>query len=268
METKKILVSVIFLFAFLLSLSLVMGAVSVISPTDGSNITSAVFNCTYTNVTDMTNPTADNSSFYQDGVAIPCTISISSVAVYCTPTASQLTDGLNQNIGCKVGNATQPANWSTTNTTGVDIYTSTPVCSSFELDRPNIGWMDLLGVNPEPTTTKDALSSLTYLWEIWDSDGNSVTTSTSSAPNFANADFSTKGEYTIGLTITDDWINRNSCENKTIFVSDSDGDALAVAGTVTETTTDHTALWVILIISVLAIIIVTAFIIISQTKKR
>jgi len=232
---QKVLLSCLFLMA-LFSLSFVLGAnePNVVAPLDNANFTSTLLNCTYVNATGgVTDPVSANSSFYQNGVAIPCTLTITSSYISCTPTASQFTDGLAQNITCKIGNATDTA-WSLDNATNVNIYTSTPTCA-FSTDIDSVKYQDAVGILTTQSSTKDALFSLTYAWTLYRSDGTVVTTKTTSAPSFLGSDFDQIGDSTLALVVTDTVGNTASCSNKTITVSSSDGT------TTTTTTTQQVA---------------------------
>jgi hypothetical protein len=260
-NTQKTLMSFVFLLAMIFSLNLVLGAnePNVVSPADNANFTSTLFNCTYVNVTGgVTDPVSANSSFYQNGVAIPCTLTFTSTTMYCTPTADQLTDGLLQSISCKIGNATATA-WSLDNATSVGIYTSTPTCS-FSTDVDMVNYQDGIGIATTQSSTKDALYSLTYAWSLYRSDDTVSTTKTTSAPTFVEGDFDQVGDFKLGLIVTDTIGNTNACTNKTIIVQGSGSSSPSVTTTIggniagSKTTATLSVLMGLLVIIILAVV--------------
>ena len=262
-----------FLFVLLASLNMVMakeGLVNVTSPTDDANHTSFTVTCTYSNDTDSVMiPLSANTTFSQDGTAFAVTgFSCTATSCSASASASALTDGLTQNISCIIGNNTVTSG-SDNNATNIDIYSSTPSCS-FTLDRANVEYMDGIGVETTQGSTKDALTTLTYNWILFDAGGLVQDQFNSSAPTFSLEDFDEIGEATLSLIATDGWQNANTCTNQTISVFGSNGDAGVIAPAVTSITTgssSNSTIIIILIIVGAGVFIGAGFWVISSAKK-
>jgi len=280
METKNkyllgILLSVFFLT--LLHSTLTLGVVSVLAPAPYTNSSSSVvIYCNYSNGTDTTTPLVANTTFYQissagSQTAITVTaFGVNDTTVWATASASALIDGLNQQISCCVGNLTTAQTCSSTqNATNIGLYTSTPSCS-FSLDSGTTTYLSPIGIETIDASTKDALATLSYAWTLYDPSFNLQTTSTSQEPTFTGTDLDEKGEFTVGLIITDIFGNSATCTNDTFFVKGKDGTAQAIVQSgITGGEGGIGITWILLIVvSIVVIITIVAFYIIKIGKRR
>ena len=210
-KNNKILVGV-FLFSVLFSIALLSATITINTPTASEaingtylfNITTdqnATLNCTWSTTADSNfaitvNTSAEQKEFTNSTDTTSLTeVKDTTLTVTCTNSSN------NQQ--------------SATRTISID--NTAPTCSfSIGIGEETLSYMDPIGVSP--TDASSDTTTLTYLWTVWDSAGNSQDTSTSSTPNFASEDFDEIGEFTLGLTVTDEVGKSTSCTNKTIFV--------------------------------------------------
>jgi len=260
MKSKSILVG-IFLFAFLLSMNLVLSAPTSNTPVEGEAINGTyVFNVTNgtTEYVNCTWSTTLNSDF-----AFTANTTASQTNFTNSTDTTTLNEEHDTTLTITCYNST---GYEDSTTLTISIDNTAPTCS-FEPDRITVTWMDLLGINPVDLSSDT--TTLTYLWTLWDEEGNSITTSTSSAPNFANDDFALKGENILGLTVTDEVSKSTDCTNTTIFVTGEDNEEGAVAGELITGATGGYTIYIILgIVLLVIILVVVGFYTISKSKKR
>ena len=225
---KNFLLLSLGLLSLVMFSSFVMGTVDMVTPTSFTNSSgSIVLNFTYTNGTDITNPTDANTTFYQNATGSFVAITTADTLV-CNPascsltaTASELTDGKGQTIYVIVGNDTDTVT-STTNSSNLILYSDTPTCS-FSISNTETTYLDPVGITTTQSSTVDSLFTPTYSWILYDPSNNQQTTSSSSAPTFSESDFDeTASTFTISLQVTDDVNNVATCSNQTVFVRNKD----------------------------------------------
>jgi len=261
-KTNKLLISGIFLFGLILSLSLIAGAITFISPSTAGD----TVNGTWTfNITTTINATDEN--YY-------CNLSTSANAqfnssynatadAYLGFTISYdttlLTEAEDTTLTVNCSNSTS----SEQGTLTINVDNTDPVCA-FSIDTFTTTYLSPIGI--ETTQSSTDTTDLTYAWVLYDPSGTSQQTSTSSAPTFTGSDFDEKGNFILSLTVTDEASKSTACSNETIFVKSSDGD---IASQITTTITEKSYLWYYIIGGVLLIIvmIIVAFYIISKSKK-
>lgn len=281
MKKLNIFIAGIFLFSILMSLSLVMGAneISVTTlPTSGSNHTlsqTIAVNCSSSGTGHMSY--IRNATFYynlsgtdtQIGV-ITNTSGTVNGSINGTLSLAGLTAGLNYRISCRLMNGTQNSPPSL-NATYVDIYTSSPTCA-FSIDRENVEYMNPFGVVTTQSSTKDALSTITYAWKLYNENVVVHQSSTSSAPTFSGEDFNEIGTFTLGLAVTDHWGNVAVCSNKTIFVKGKDGEVATgtiATKTITSAGGNKNIVWIVSgFVLFLLIAVVAIFFVLQKAKKR
>lgn len=281
MKTKNILLTGIFLFALILSMSFVIGAdtTGVTAPTNGSNFTiSSTITVTCAGDGTAVGVSLNNATFFYNLSGTATEIGViynTSAGVNDTLTGTlslaSLTAGQNYSISCQMWNGTETgyndAFNSTKSGTHVTLYTNNATCG-FTLDADDIDYMDPIGVETSDTSTKDALATLTWAWILSDSDGNSQSTSTSQNPIFSGTDFDKLGEFTLGLIVTDTFYNIITCTNDTVFVrGDDDAGQVQAIGGVTSIFQSNFVWWIIGIFIIIIVIGAVVFYVLSLTKK-
>jgi hypothetical protein len=279
-EKRNFVLAGLFLLTMLLSMSCILGAVSVVSPTAGANITGSFFiNCSYVNGSDITSPVAGNISFRfnstggQEIFLTRTGLTITDNSVSATLTSSEVTKG-NGVITCMLGNATNSAGYVNGTSSQVTIYASTPTCAyTFDPTTQVLDIYDQNGIVGKSTSTKDSLTTLTYAWKLYDDNKKLKDSSTLANPTFSGSDLDTIGDYILALTITDGFGNKNSCTNKTFTVSPSnDNNAVAIQQQVQTNQANeeksNTALFVSIAVIIIILLAIAGFYAISSSKKK
>lgn len=278
---KKNFVLGLFILSFLFSISYILGAVNVVSPTAGANITGTFFvNCSYTNGSEITSPVAGNISFRFNSTGTEevfltrAGLTITANSVSATLTSSEVTKGTGV-INCMLGNASESAGYVNGTSSPVTIYASTPLCAyTFDPTTQVLDLYDQEGIIAKSTSTKDSLTTITYAWKLYDANNNVQKTSTSANPTFSGSDLDEIGDFKLALTVTDGFSNTNTCTNKTFTVNQKNNDnviaqqqAQAVQAT-EEKQKSNTALIVSISVIIILLLALAGFYAISSSKKK
>lgn len=154
---KTNLVLPIFALVFVLALSVATSAVAWVTPVNQANLTGSVaVSVTYVNVTDVTNPSSANSTFYWNGVAVSKSGFIcASATCNATLALTGLTDAIDGALNVSLGNNSNIVAPMTKQIVTID--NTAPVCS-VTLAYPSISYQ---GVQMITWSVTDALQLVT-----------------------------------------------------------------------------------------------------------
>jgi len=261
MKTKNILMS-IFVLSFLMCLTMVSGAITgSITPATGIPINGTyLFNISTTgqeNTVNCTWSTTENSNF-------AITLNESGNQTYFINSTNTSGFAEENDVTLTITCYNNSGDVDTTNVLLVSFDNADPTCSfSLPIGDNIVDYMDAYGIFPLDASTDT--TALTYAWTLTDPSGNSQATSAISTPNFASEDFDEIGEFTLGLTVTDEVLKSNTCTSLIIDVKGTDGDdATVIQSSITQY---KTPMFVGGIILILLIIVVAGYFIIIKSKK-
>jgi len=260
---NKILMSILGLF-IIMSLPMVMGAITFITP----STTGDTVNGTYTfSISTLINATDEeyycNLSTSTDG-HFNSSYNTSSNGVflisYDTSTLTEIED-TTLTANCSNSTSTEQA------TLTINIDNTDPTCS-FIIDRTAIDRQDGIGIIV--TDSSSDTTDLTYAYVLTNDGGTSKATSTSTEPTFSNGDLEDLGQHTLTLTVTDEASKTASCIQTFDITGSGDSDEDAgiidsIRTTITKSKTGIT-LFVIIMGVVIVFIFGLAWWMISKTK--
>jgi hypothetical protein len=251
MKKRDLIFSITTLFAIVLMLSFV-SSLTINTPTASQAINGTfVFNVTTTlnNATNCSWSTTANSNF-----AITINGSANQSEFKNSTDTSTLTNAKSTTLTVVCRNLTT----SETATRTFSIDNSDPSCA-FTLDKNFVEVNSLFGISPTQAST--GVTTITYLWNLTDSTGVQVATSTSASPQFQGGDLGSLGLNNLTLTVTNEVSKTDSCsENIDIIAKKSD--------TIPSTTAKSSNLYLFLLIgSLFVVILVVALVFLGKSKK-
>lgn len=263
MKNKQLIIPVMLLLGVFFFMALASASITFIKPTTGQyingtvnfNVTTAVANALMCNWS-----TTANANFL--GVL---NSSAGQTAFNQTYNTASLTEVASTTLTVNCSNATASEVGSIT--IGVD--NTAPTCS-FLLDMVNIPRQSGLGVTPTQKSTDT--TTLTYVWNLTNSESKQKATYTTSEPTFSNGDLEDLGEHTIRLTVTDRVGKTATCTD-TIYVKSANTDKQDVIAQTSVSQAQSTSskmwiIWIILGVLVVVIFAVGFWIATESTKKR
>jgi len=225
---KKIIMGIMFVALFILAIGITFAAVTFNNPDTAGDTINGTVNLSVTPT--IENVTWCNWSTTAEGNFTNITnISVGQTNFNTDFDTSNFTDVEDTTLTVWCYNDSS----SETGTLVINIDNTAPVCS-FTVDREVIEFLDNAGTTMADASTDT--TDLTYAWTLWDPDKTSKDTSTDQNPVFEDGDFDALGDYTVGVTITDEASNSTVCTNTTITVLGKDDDALVAAMSGTTTT--------------------------------
>jgi len=251
MKKRDLIFSIVTLFSIVFMMSFVSSALTINTPTASQaingtflfNVTSslsAVQNCSWS--------TTANSNF-----AFTVNSTVQTEFTNSTNT-SLLTNAKSTTLTVICRNDSD----SETATRTFSIDNSDPSCA-FTLDKNFVEVNSLFGVSPTQAST--GVTTITSLWNLTDSTGVQMATSTSASPNFQGGDLGSLGLNTLTLTVTNEVGKTDSCSD-TIDVIAKKSDTIPI------TTSKSSNLYLFLFIGLLfLILIIVALVLLSKSKK-
>jgi len=260
MVNKKILM-VLFALAFLFSISVVNGAVTVVNPVTATSYKGSItVNATYTNSSaDITNYNTTNSTWYWNNAAI----TVSSVT--CSPTAcwgtwatTGVTDASAKTFNVTFGNQTAKVNSAAI--ASVTIDNTNPSCTS-KIYSPYVE--DRTSSKVECSCT-DAIDTSVTVTRTLTKPSTSTLSITTSPYTITQSDLTQLGSYTFACSGVDDAGNSHTATSRTFKVETDDAGVSQIQLT-TITSKNNALLFALISISIIAILIIVA---VALTKKK
>jgi hypothetical protein len=254
MKKTTILISSIFFSLVLLSLA---SALTFVTPTTGQYINGTInFNVTsLINATQCNWSTSANSNFL--GV-----LNASANQKYFNKTfdTSSLTEVASTTLTVNCSNSTTSEAGSIT--IGVD--NTDPTCA-YTISTDFTTRQSGLGIAIEDASSDT--TTLTYLWNLTNSENKSKTTSTAQNPTFSNGDIDELGEYTVKLTATDS-VNKKCNSIKTFLVTGNNGNNEIIVNNSNKISNNVIIIIVLLAFTLIVCIAVAGWYLTQGTKKR
>lgn len=263
MKNKQYIIPVMLMLGVLFLMAVASATISFKTPTTGQYVNGTInFNVT----TDISKAlmcnwsTTANANFL--GVL---NSSAGQTAFNKTYNTASLTEVASTTLTVNCSNAS--ASEVGTITIGVD--NTDPTCS-FLLDMINVPRQSGLGITPTQKSTDT--TTLTYVWNLTNSESTQKATSTSSEPTFSNGDLEDLGEHTLRLTVTDSVGKTATCTD-TINVksANTDKEQVITQSAVSEAQDSRSKAWIIWIVLGVLVIIIFAvgfWVATENTKKR
>jgi hypothetical protein len=254
MKKRDLIFSITTLFVLVFMLSFV-SSLTINTPTSSQAINGTfLFNVTsgLTAVQNCTWSTTANANF-----AFTKNASVQTEFTNSTNTSLLLTNAhlTTLTVVCKNDSDSETA------TRSFSIDNSDPTCA-FTLDKNFAEVNSLFGISPTQSST--GVTTITYVWNLTDSTGVQMATSTSASPTFQGGDLGSLGLNNITLTVTNEVSKFDVC-SETI-------DILAKKSEIpTVTTSKSSNLYILLLIGFLFLVLVIVFLVLlgkSKKKKR
>ena len=259
---KNILYGTLFLFAIILSLSLV-SAGTWNNPTTGSTVKGSQnfnFSITTLNATKQCNMSTTDMGIF----VVLNNDSASDFNFNSTNNTALFTESASTVLNATCGNGTSYE--SSIITIGID--NTSPVCA-FTVDSESTKYLSPIGIATTDTSTD--LTTLSYNITLFDGSNSVKSSKSTSTATFSSTDLDSLGTYSIAQIVTDLALTATACTNKSIFVYGNDGDIpTVITAQQVEKTTTSTTLFIIVGVAVVFLILVAIFIFwgISKVKGR